>query len=336
VQVTLLTTVGATLVGAVAVVGTITAIAMSPSAADDSLWDDGPLSQSTVLAGELPVTVHSNEPNLTAIRAVIQRAGKDVETLTDTDLEVISRGQNAKRLYMFEQSWTAVPGTYTLTATAYSGSAAQSTASVSFVVVGSLTTPDPTPSPEAPTPSDGPSVSPSPSASPSLTPSAEPTSQPEPTTKPTTKPTTRPSPEPEPTETEPPVETPEPVVPPAPGKATRSNESNQGWTNTFTVTGVRPKSAQVYVEINLHNTVSAPYYNGWQTYPCGTLTLDSGSGADATYRCTVNITIEPPGNWRSGEFWRAMPASTFRPKVVVNGKTYYGIGGNWSVPPRAV
>jgi hypothetical protein len=125
--------------------------------------------------------------------------------------------------------------------------------------------------------------------------------------------------------------TPDPPPPPLAGTVTRSNESNYGWTNTFTVTGFRPKSAQVFVDINLHNTRTKPYYAGYQSYPCGSPTLYSGSGDTATYQCSVSITIEPPGNWYSGEFWWGLDGNVFRSKVISGGKTLYGTGGNWSV-----
>ena len=115
---------------------------------------------------------------------------------------------------------------------------------------------------------------------------------------------------------------------------TRSNPLLGEWTNTFTVTGFRPQGAQVFVDIRLHNETYQPYYNGWQSYPCGNATAYSGSGSSATYQCTVTFRIQPPSNWTNGEFGTFMPNSEFRSKVVTGGNTYYGAGGTWSPANR--
>lgn len=76
-------------------------------------------------------------------------------------------------------------------------------------------------------------------------------------------------------------------------------------------------------------------FGGWQSYPCGSMVLESGSGPSATYSCTATFTIEPPAAWKggSGEFkyWFPMPASVYRSKVVTANKTVHGTGGNWDV-----
>lgn len=95
----------------------------------------------------------------------------------------------------------------------------------------------------------------------------------------------------------------------------------------------------MWVEVNLHNTEKTPYYNGWQSYPCGSMTLESGSGPSATYSCTATFTIEPPAAWKGGsgefKFWFEMPASVYRSKVVTATKTVYGAGGNWDVARKS-
>jgi hypothetical protein len=342
VHIPVLASIGAAVVGVTAVVGTVVLVATAPQPQPQALWIDSPVAGVALSPGDLTVTMHTNEPQVTSIRAVIATDGNTVAVLTDNELETLSRGKDAKLLYVFDQVWNAQPGTYTITATAYAGSTARSTAKAQVVVLGAVATPDATPSPDTPPPTE-PSAEPTPSATPaatpSATPSAGPTPQPtakpttKPTSKPTTKPTTPPASTPQPSHTTDPIQTPTPVVPAA-GKATRSNETNSGWTNTFTITGIRPNTAQVYIDINLHNTVFTPYFAGWKSYPCGNLTLYSGSGADATYQCSVTVTIEPPGNWRSGEFWLGMPDSVYRPKIVSGGKTYYGVGGNWTVAAK--
>jgi len=345
-QLTALTTIGAAFVGTAAIVGTVALLGATPAPQEAQIWVDAPAPKSSLTPGEVAVTLHTNVDGVTAIRATISRDGKDVDVLTDTDLTTTARGKDADVLYWFYQEWGAQPGGYELAVAAYKGNAVLATTTTTFTVLGSLPSGDsapsasPTASPSAEpsaTASPTASPSPSPSATPSTTasagpePSAKPTTKP--TAKPTTKPTTKPSPTPKPPKTTP---TPEPTAPPAAGKVTRSTSDPDQWTNTFTATGFRPKNAQVFIEVNLHNTVTAPYYYGWQSYPCGTATAYEGSGATATFQCSATFTIQPPGNWRTSEFWRSMPASTFRVKIVVDGKSYYGNGGNWTPAGRAV
>lgn len=119
------------------------------------------------------------------------------------------------------------------------------------------------------------------------------------------------------------------------GKVARTQLDDKGWKNTFTVTGLRPGDAAIWVEVNLKNPEARPAFNGWQSYPCGSVTLESGSGSSAKYICTVTFTIEPPDSWKggSGEFkyWPEMPDSIFRSKVVTASDTVYGPGGTWTV-----
>ena len=87
--------------------------------------------------------------------------------------------------------------------------------------------------------------------------------------------------------------------------------------------------------IKLHQTGVTPhYYAPAKFYPCGNATLYSGSGASATYQCAVTLTIEPPGDWRAGEYWYTLEGNTYGSKVVSGGKTVFGTGGNWSTWPH--
>jgi len=329
-KISTLTSAAAAFVGVGAVVGTLVIVNTGTPASDAGLWIDAPVAGATVVPGVLAVTMHSSQQGLTAIRAVITSNGTTVAVLTDTELDTSSRGQGAQVLYRFSQEWQAVPGTYTVDASSFVGSSVTATASAEFTVLGPVATPEATPSPDpVPSTTSGPSAEPSPSSSPSMT--AGPTAAPEPTTSPAPTPhSTPPHSTPQPSHTADPVTTPEPVVPSA-GSATRTPVAGTyEWTNTFTITGIKPNTAHVFIEINLHNEISAPYYAGAKSYPCGSLTLVSGSGANALYSCSVTVTVEPPASWRDGEFWRPMPASVFAPKIIVAGKTYKGTGGNWT------
>lgn len=322
----------------VAVAGTVGSAAiltLSPVPIQSNAWLDNPADGAVLAVGAATLRAHTNLPNATSMRMVITADGKAVMTLTDTELERSATGDKAKPLVAFAQDWDAKQGHYEVELDVYAGSAvvarAEGEFTVGTVIVPDAASPIPSASPSqqpsvsaSPTTTASPSASPSPTASDTDDPDPEPTS----TKPPKTTPTPKPSPTPEPSVT------PEPPAEPLAGKVTRSNESNSGWTNTFTITGFRPQSAQMYVEINLHNTISAPYYAGYQSYPCGTATLYAGSGSTATYQCSVTITIQPPGNWRDGEYWRAMPGSVFRSKAVVGSKTLTGTGGNWNVSQK--
>lgn len=123
----------------------------------------------------------------------------------------------------------------------------------------------------------------------------------------------------------------EPPADPQAGSITLASSADRYlWVNTFTLTGIVPGSAQVYVDINLHNEEMRPYFAGWTSYPCVALTKVAGSGSAAVYSCAVTITITPPAGWISDGFYPSMPASLYRSRILVDGKNYYGTGGNWA------
>ncbi len=332
------------------------------------VWFDYPVAARQVFTGDLTVTSHTDIADVTAISLRFTRDGRQVAVLTDTELETSGQGKGASLLRWASVPWNPPIGEYEVEASIYKGSVVVATRKSTLSVIGPFPQPqpplqpgkptpptaEPTPTPTTSEPDEGsptpdPSPTPSKTATPKPTKTAKPTPTPSPTktsTKPTPKPTptkttikptptpTKTTPTPTPTKTTA-TPTPEPPPPPLGGKVTRKQLDDYGWKNTFTVTGLRPGDAAVYVEVNLHNTEKTPYYNGWQSYPCGSMKLESGSGASATYSCTATFTIEPPGDWYSGngefKFWFEMPASVYRSKVVTSSKTVYGTGGNWTV-----
>ena len=328
---TALTSIAAATVGTVAVVATGAILAFSPPSDGPDVWFDFPVAAGTIYSGPVVVSAHTNAPKSTAITVTLSQKGAVVTALTDSTLEHSGSGSGADILYTASSDWDAPVGVYDVTASVYAGSKVVREEKSKLTVVaftprspvgipGGSLDPDPTASP-SPSPSSSVSASPSASATPEPTPTATATVGPTQPDPPKVTPT------PEPPKVTP---TPEPTAPPLGGTVTRSNPSPGGWTNTFTVSGFRPKGAQVFVDINLHNETYKPYYHGWQSYPCGSPSAYSGSGSSATYTCTVTLTIQPPGNWTNGEFGTFMPNSVFRSKVVSGGKTYYGTGGNWS------
>ena len=341
---TALTSLTAAAVGTVAVVATGAILAFSPPSDGPDVWFDFPVAAGTIYSGPVVVSAHTNAPKSTAIVVTLSQKGAEVTALTDSGLEKSGSGSGADILYTASSDWDAPVGVYDVTASVYAGSKVVREEKSKLTVVaftprspigvpGGSLDPDPTASP-SPSPSASPSASasasPSASATPGPTPTATATADPEQPDPPKVTPTPDPpnvTPTPDPPKVTP---TPEPTAPPLGGTVTRSNPSSGEWTNTFTVTGFRPKGAQVFIDINLHNELFKPYYHGWQSYPCGSPTAYSGSGSSATYTCTVTVTIQPPENWTNGEFGSYMPNSVFRSKVVSGGKTYYGTGGNWS------
>ena len=272
------------------------------------------------------MSAHTNAPKSTAIVVTLSQKGAVVTALTDSTLEHSGSGSGADILFTASSEWDAPVGVYDVSAQVYNGSSVVKEEKSKLTVVaftprspigipGGSLDPDPTasPSPSA-SPSASASASPSASATPDSTPTATATADPDQPDPPNVTPT------PDPPKVTP---TPEPPPPPLGGNVTRSNESNDAWTNTFTVSGFRPQGAQVFVAIKLHQTGVTPhYYAPAKYYPCGNATLYSGSGASATYQCSVTLTIEPPGDWRAGEYWYTLEGNTYGSKVVSGGRQF--------------
>ncbi|MCW5954365.1 MAG: hypothetical protein KIT69_19105 [Propionibacteriaceae bacterium] len=360
-QFTAMASIAASVVAGAALAATAVLLVTPQADPGARLWFDYPVAAGQVVAGQLTVSTHTDVTNPTAITVAFFQDGKPVATLTDTALEFSGQGPNAVMLYRSSAEWDAPVGEYQVIASVYRDSTVVNTRESKLSVIGPLTRPlSPLPAPQTPAPTPGetgpePSAAPTPTAT--VTAAQTPSSTPEPTTSTTPapsktpKPTPTETPGPTPTKTPgptpsstpapttiAPTPTPDPPPPPLGGTVTRIQLDDHGWKNTFTVAGLRPGDAAVWVEVNLHNTQKTPYYNGWQSYPCGSMTLESGSGASATYSCTATFTIEPPSTWKSGSgefrFWFEMPASVYRSKVVTSSKTVYGTGGNWTVAEK--
>lgn len=152
---------GVTLVGAVA---TTAFLVIPHPESRNGVWLDTPLDGAVVEAGEVPVVLHSDIPDITAIFVDVVLDGTAKTFLKDTDLERVQRGKDAKPLSVFDQVWSVFDaGVYTLNVSVSGSSTIVRSFEVTVLEQGSVfvdsaeagpqptETPTPTPTP-APTP----------------------------------------------------------------------------------------------------------------------------------------------------------------------------------------
>lgn len=293
-KITALVTAASLVAGAAIATTTVMLLPPQPLPIQQELWVDQPLAHSTIMPGDTLITAHSSIAGTDAIQVVIRKDSEDIAVLQqDTDLAVSARGAGAKALYSLSRPWDAQPGVYELTAQAFVKGKPVKTITSTFTVAGAVDG-----APVAPPVLPSLDPSPSPSASPSPSPEVSPSA---------------------------------PTVTPQAGWVSRTQaDERYEWVNTFMVMGVMPADAQVFVQINLHNSLYPPYETGWKSYACGPLSLQSGTGADAMYQCSVTLTIEPPAEWIHDYFYPEMADSEYRSMIVVGGKSYYSGVGMWT------
>ncbi|CAN5263523.1 hypothetical protein BH11ACT4_BH11ACT4_13990 [soil metagenome] len=292
------------IVGAIAGVAALGAAAFAIVPAPDhqhGIWLDSPRDGATVVAGSIPLTMHSDLHGLFELIVEVTTGGKTVTSIADKDLEVTSRGAGAEPLSWFDKEWNADPGVYELRVMncGSGGSCSEFLRSFTITVVEQA----PVAVYEA-------------TAGGTATPTPTPTATPSPT--PTPSATTVPAPPPASSSAPPPQ-----VVYEMPYGFIRLTANDAARLNpVFSIQGATPQQAVGSVQVQVQPSGSPKSDAAWTTIPCSALQADPARAG--TFTCSTQAYSVPPSS--SG------PRTGYYRLVLVNGdKTFVGDLQYWNI-----
>jgi len=265
------------------------------------IWIDSPGDGSTIEEGPVTFNLHSDLPDLTGMQVVLRLDGASVATLTDTTLDLTSRGKDATTLSWFSQDWNAIAGVYQvqLNTCTQNGACWQTQRTTTLTVLpqaGVLvdtaegtTAPQPTATPaDTPTPSDTPAPSPSVPTAPAPSPTVAP-----------------------------------PVYEMPYGFIRQTLNDPTKLSSYFTIRAATPQQAVGSVQVQVVAAGLSPNEAAWQSIPC-TGALTSDPEYTAAFTCSTGNYVVAPGD--------GTPRTGYYRLVLTNGdKTYTGSLQYWSI-----